>query len=108
MNEIFIQQYDLQPRIEAVVSGNGTAVDLTDTTGVVFTFRSRYSGTASTVTGGFISKVSGMVFVDLTGTFSNTVSPYWGTFKLYFQSGKNRSFPNDGSFVPFEVVSGIL
>lgn len=109
MNELFWSLNDTLPRLEVTVSGNGAAIDLTDSTGCIFLYRNRYSGTHSVLSGNFASKASGIVYVDLTGTtVTNSMGPYWGRFKIYFQNGGVRSYPNDQSFINFEVMSGIV
>ena len=107
MQELFYNQGDTLPRLEITASGNGAAVDLTDATGLIFQYRNRYSGVFSVISGQFSNKGSGVIYVDLTGsTVTNSMGPYWGRFKVYFQNGGVRSFPVD--HINFEVISGLV
>ena len=108
MNEFFYSINDTLPRLEVTVSGDGAAVDLTSATGCIFIYRPRYSGTASVISGQFSNKGSGIVYVDITGsTVTSLMGPNWGRFKIYFQNGGVRSYPND-SLINFEVLTGII
>lgn len=106
MNEIFYTQNTNLPRLEVIVSGNGAAVDLTDATGVIFSHKPRYSGTAGVISGRFASKGSGIVYVDLTGTtVTDSLGPRWGKFLIYFQNGGVRPYPE--GYINFEILSGV-
>ena len=98
------------PRLEMIVSGDGAAVDLTDSTGCVFLYRKRYTGTASVISGSFANKGSGIVFVNLTGSagadITDNPGPYWGRFLIYFQNGGVRPYPE--GYINLEVLSGVL
>lgn len=107
VNEFFYNISTNLPRIEVIVSGGGSAVDLTDATGVIFLHKPRYSGTSSVVSGQFASKASGIVYVDLTGsTLTDSMGPVWGKFLVYFQNGGRRAYPSD-SYINIDVISGV-
>ena len=107
MQELFYNKGDTLPRLQITASGDGAAVDLTDSTGVIFQYKNRYSGTYSVISGQFASKSSGIIYVDLTGnTVTNSMGPNWGRFKVYFQNGGVRSFPVE--HINFEIISGLV
>ena len=107
MNEFFWTQKTNLPRLEVIVSGDGAPVDLSSSTGVIFQYRSRYTGTANVLSGQFSNKGSGIVYVDLTGTtVTDTIGPYWGKFLIYFQNGGVRPYPE--TYINFEILSGII
>ena len=107
MNELFFTQNTNLPRLEVTVSGDGAAVDLTDSTGCILLYRNRYTGTASIISGRFASKSSGIVYADLTGTtFSNSIGPGWAKFLIYFQNGGVRPYPE--TYINYEILSGII
>lgn len=108
MNELFFTQNSNLPRLEVIVSGDGAPVDLTDATGVIWSYKGRYTGSATTISGRFASKSSGIVYVDLTGSnITSNIGPYWSKFFIYFQNGGVRAYPND-SYINFEIISGVL
>ena len=108
MNEFFYPVGTNLPRLEVIVSGNGAAVDLTDSTGNIFLYKPRMTGTASVLSGQFASKSSGIVYVDLTGsTLTDSQGPVWGRFIIYFQNGGRRAYPEWG-YINIGVVSGII
>lgn len=108
MNEFFWTQNSNLPRLEVTVSGDGAAVDLGSATGNIFVYRSRYTGSASVISGRFSNKGSGIIYIDLTGTtVTNTIGPYWGRFLIYFTNGGIRPYPSDG-YINFEVISGLI
>lgn len=107
MKELFWTQKTNLPRLEVIVSGDGAAVDLSASTGNIFIYKQRYSGSSSVLSGQFSSKASGIVYVDLTGTtISDSVGPYWGKFLIYFQNGGVRPYPE--SYINFEILSGLV
>lgn len=107
MNELFWTQNSNLPRLEVIVSGDGAPVDLTNATGVVWCYKGRYTGSATTISGQFASKPSGIVYVDLTGTsVTSNVGPYWSKFLIYFSNGGVRAYPE--GYLNFEVISGVL
>lgn len=107
MNELFWTQNSTLPKLEVIVSGDGAPVDLSSATGNIFVYRSRYTGSASVISGQFSNKGSGIIYVDLTGTtISNTIGPYWGKFLIYFQNGGVRPYPE--SYINFEILSGLI
>lgn len=106
MKELFYSLNDTLPRIEVIVSGNGAATDLSNSTGIIFQYKPRYSGNFSVLSGQFSSKSSGIVYVDITGTtVTSLAGPNFGRFKMYFQNGGVLSYPNEG-FINFETLSG--
>lgn len=106
MNELFWTQNSNLPRLEVTVSGNGAAEDLSNATGLIYYYKSRYSGVSTTLSGQFLSKSSGIVYVDLTGsTMTNNVGPCWGKFLVYFQNGGVLAYPRE-SYINFEIISG--
>lgn len=106
MNEFFWTQNSNLPRLEVIVSGNGAPIDLTNATGNIFIYRPRYTGTTSIISGQFASKVSGDIYVDLTGTtITNTIGPYWGKFLIYFQNGGVQPYPE--GYINFDIISGL-
>lgn len=108
MNEFFYNISTNLPRVEVIVSGDGAPVDLSSSTGNIFVYKSRYTGTSSVISGQFASKVSGIVYVDLTGTtITNSAGPVWGKFLIYFQNGGVRAYPSD-SYINIDVISGLI
>lgn len=108
MNEFFWTQNSTLPRLEVIVSGNGGPVDLTNSTGNIFLYRPRYTGTVSILSGQFASKASGDIYVDLTGTtITNTIGPYLARFLIYFPNGGVQPYPSDG-YINFEIISGLI
>lgn len=108
MKELFWTQNSNLPRLEVIVSGDGAAVDLSNSTGNIFVYRNRYSGTASVLSGQFASKASGIVYVDLTGTsVTNNIGPLFCKFLIYFQNGGVRAYPSD-SYINVEIISGLV
>lgn len=101
------------PRLEIICSGNGSAVDFTDSTGVRFLFRPRYTGSpaAFSITGGFASRTSGSVFMNLnvaTGANQlNTRGPYLFYIQTLWSGNGIQVFPDQGYF-HLHLYSGLI
>lgn len=99
------------PRLEVTVSGDNSAVDLTDATGINFIMKQRYTGGGAFIaTGGFASRTSGIVYLDIntaTGAGKlNSVGTYLFYINTLFSGGQIRSYP-DG-YLNLYLFSGLV
>lgn len=106
-NEFFLKKGDRLPVLESTLSVTTGIVDLTDATGVYFVYKPRFTGSASTVQGTFLTpKTGGKVQYAWTTGDTASIGPYWGEWRVWF-TGKIQTFPSDG-FISFEIVSGLI
>lgn len=107
MLELFIKRGDTLPAIETIISGDNSALDLTNVTGVYFVYRRQFTGTAVIRTGSVLSAPSGIVTYSWSGSDVTTPGPYYGEWRLIYTGGGQRSYPNN-NYINFYITSGLV
>lgn len=101
-----IKQGDTRPKYVAVLTSNGTPIDLTNATSIKFLMRVEGQAPKINAAAAFTDRPNGQVTYTWTGSDTDTVATYQGEFEITWSDGGVETVPNDG-YLRIEIEDDI-
>jgi hypothetical protein len=98
LTDFTIKQHDTHPSLEATLTDQDGAINLTTATTVKLLLKTPTGGTAISGTCAIVSAVAGTVRYDWTAPNTADVNTFDGEFEITWSNGKITTVPNDSYF----------